>query len=93
MYELDFLIFIIDDDDIWWYLVCLWSWIFRIQVRVLWEVNLYIILENIYNIFFYIRIKGQSILFELSSIKFLRLFSVDIMHLFFENIASHMFYH
>jgi len=30
-------------------------------------------------------------LFELSSIKFPRSFPVDIMHLFFENIASQMF--
>ncbi|GET66571.1 transposase domain-containing protein [Rhizophagus irregularis DAOM 181602=DAOM 197198] len=38
-------------------------------------------------------IKGKSILFELSSIKFPRSFPVDIMHLFFENIAPHMFRH
>ena len=38
-------------------------------------------------------IKGKSILFELSSINFLRSFPVDIMHLFFENIAPHMFRH
>ncbi len=36
-------------------------------------------------------IKGKSILFELSSIKFPRSFPIDIMHLFFENIAPQMF--
>src|SRR3954466_12485499 len=36
-------------------------------------------------------IKDKSILFELSSIKFPRSFLIDIMHLFFENIASQMF--
>ena len=36
-------------------------------------------------------IKSKSILFELSSINFPRSFPVDIMHLFFENIASQMF--
>ena len=38
-------------------------------------------------------IKGRSILFELNSIRFPRSFPVDIMHLFFENIAPHMFRH
>ena len=36
-------------------------------------------------------IKGKSILFELTSIKFPKSFPIDIMHLFFENIASQMF--
>jgi len=36
-------------------------------------------------------IKGKSILFELTSIKFPRSFPIDIMHLFFENIAPQMF--
>ncbi|GES97902.1 transposase domain-containing protein [Rhizophagus clarus] len=36
-------------------------------------------------------IKGKSILFELLSIKFPRSFPIDIMHLFFENIAPQMF--
>ena len=36
-------------------------------------------------------IKSKSILFELSSINFPRSFPVDIMHLFFENIAPQMF--
>ncbi len=36
-------------------------------------------------------IKGRSILFELSSIKFPRSFPIDIMHLFFENVAPQMF--
>ncbi len=36
-------------------------------------------------------IKERSILFELKSIEFFRSFSIDIMHLFFENIASQMF--
>src|SRR6266545_5123722 len=36
-------------------------------------------------------IKGRSILFELKSIEFSRFFSIDIMHLFFENVASQMF--
>src|SRR5687768_7848638 len=40
---------------------------------------------------FILGIKGKSILFELSSIIFPRLFPVDIMHLFFENIAPQMF--
>ncbi|GES78342.1 transposase domain-containing protein [Rhizophagus clarus] len=35
-------------------------------------------------------VKGKSILFELSSLKFPRSFSVDIIHLFFENIAPHI---
>ncbi|GET55729.1 transposase domain-containing protein [Rhizophagus irregularis DAOM 181602=DAOM 197198] len=38
-------------------------------------------------------IKGKSILFELFSINFPRSFPVDIMHLFFENVAPHMFRH
>ena len=36
-------------------------------------------------------IKSKSILFELSSINFPRSFPIDIMHLFFENIAPQMF--
>src|SRR6266496_5359402 len=36
-------------------------------------------------------IKGRSILFELKSIEFSRSFPIDIMHLFFENVASQMF--
>src|SRR6266540_3943080 len=36
-------------------------------------------------------IKEKSILFKLQSIKFSRSFSIDIMHLFFKNITSHMF--
>jgi hypothetical protein len=40
---------------------------------------------------FILGIKGKSILFELSSIIFPRSFPVDIMHLFFENIAPQMF--
>src|SRR6266542_5721153 len=36
-------------------------------------------------------IKGRSILFELQSIEFPRSFHIDIMHLFFENVAPHMF--
>jgi hypothetical protein len=36
-------------------------------------------------------IKGKSILFELSSINFPHSFPVDIMHLFFKNVAPHMF--
>ena len=40
---------------------------------------------------FNLGIKGRSILFELSSIKFPRSFPVDIMHLFFENVAPQMF--
>jgi len=47
----------------------------------------------IYNFFInlILGIKGASILFELSSIKFPRSFPIDIMHLFFENIAPQMF--
>src|SRR5436305_13297100 len=40
---------------------------------------------------FILEIKDKSILFELLSIKFPRSFPIDIMHLFFENIASQMF--
>src|SRR6266511_2290454 len=36
-------------------------------------------------------IKGKSILFELKSIEFSKSFPIDIMHLFFENVASQMF--
>jgi hypothetical protein len=36
-------------------------------------------------------IKGRSILSELKSIKFPRSFPIDIMHLFFENVAPQMF--
>ena len=41
----------------------------------------------------FIGITGRSILTELGSISFPRSFPVDIMHLFFENIAIHMFKH
>src|SRR6266542_4174766 len=36
-------------------------------------------------------IKGRSILFELKSIKFSRSFPIDIIHLFFENVAPQIF--
>src|SRR6266536_1589249 len=36
-------------------------------------------------------IKGRSILFKLKLIEFPRSFSIDIMHLFFENVVSQMF--
>ncbi len=38
-------------------------------------------------------INGQSILFELSSTKFLKSFPIDIMHLLYENIPQYMFKH
>jgi len=41
----------------------------------------------------FIGVTGRSILTELRSISFPRSFPVDIMHLFFENIAIHMFKH
>jgi hypothetical protein len=50
---------------------------------------IYLIL-TVFNLF-NLGIKGRSILFELSSIKFPRSFPVDIMHLFFENVAPQMF--
>src|SRR5271170_156621 len=40
---------------------------------------------------FILGIKGKSILFELLTIRFPKSFSIDIMHLFFENIAPQMF--
>ena len=36
-------------------------------------------------------IKGRSILFELKLIEFPKSFSIDIMHLFFENVTPQMF--
>ena len=41
----------------------------------------------------FIGVSGRSILTELRSISFPKSFPVDIMHLFFENIAIHMFKH
>jgi len=42
-------------------------------------------------LYFILGIKGKSILFELESIDFPRSFPIDIMHLFFENVAPQMF--
>src|SRR5918993_175784 len=53
--------------------------------------NLLIFIFIIKLFIFFIGINGKSILFELLSIEFSRSFPVDIMHLFFENVASHMF--
>src|SRR6266540_3376677 len=48
-----------------------------------------IVINNL--IYLILEIKKKSILFELQLIEFPRSFSIDIMHLFFENVASHMF--
>src|SRR6266542_1991856 len=48
-----------------------------------------IVINNL--IYLILGIKEKSILFELQSIEFPRSFPIDIMHLFFENVAPHMF--
>src|SRR5436190_2667705 len=54
-------------------------------------IKLLLIINNDSLNLFNLGIKGKSILLELSSIKFPRSFPIDIMHLFFENIAPQMF--
>jgi hypothetical protein len=56
--------------------------------------NLMIIINDLIQFLFLyliLGIKGRSILFELKSINFPRSFPIDIMHLFFENIALQIF--
>jgi hypothetical protein len=53
--------------------------------------NFYIFYFIIKLFIYFVGIKGKSVLFELLSFNFPRLFSIIIMHLFFENVAPHMF--
>jgi len=53
--------------------------------------NFYIFYFIIKLFIYFVGIKGKSVLFELLSFNFPRSFPIDIMHLFFENVAPHMF--
>ena len=62
------------------------------MVNTYWYIlDYYCNLIQFFILFLILGIKGRSILLELMSINFPRSFPIDIMHLFFENIAPHMF--
>ena len=56
---------------------------------IIYIIEFIIVINNL--IYLILGIKEKSILFELQSIEFPRSFPIDIMHLFFENVAPHMF--
>src|SRR6266540_6507353 len=58
-------------------------------IIIIYIIEFIIVINNL--IYLILGIKEKSILFELQSIKFPKSFPIDIMHLFFENVASHMF--
>ena len=58
-------------------------------ITIIYVIEFIIIINNL--IYLILGIKEKSILFELQSIEFPRSFPIDIMHLFFENVAPHMF--
>ncbi len=58
-------------------------------IIIIYIIEFIIVINNL--IYLILGIKKKSILFELQSIEFLRSFPIDIMHLFFENVAPHMF--
>src|SRR6266498_3050209 len=58
-------------------------------IIIIYIIKFIIVINNL--IYLILGIKEKSILFELQSIKFLRFFPINIMHLFFENVALHMF--
>src|SRR6266498_1326177 len=58
-------------------------------IIIIYIIEFIIVINNL--IYLILEIKKKSILFELQLIEFPRSFSIDIMHLFFENVASHMF--
>src|SRR6266508_1265122 len=58
-------------------------------IIIIYIIEFIIVINNL--IYLILRIKKKVILFELQSIEFPRSFPIDIMHLFFENVASHMF--
>ena len=58
-------------------------------IIIIYIIEFIIVINNL--IYLILGIKEKSILFELQSIEFPRSFPIDIMHLFFENVASHMF--
>ena len=60
-----------------------------IIIIIIYIIKFIIVINNL--IYLILRIKKKSILFELQSIEFFRSFLIDIMHLFFKNVASHMF--
>src|SRR6266498_2723418 len=58
-------------------------------IIIIYIIEFIIIINNL--IYLILGIKKKSILFELQLIEFSRFFFIDIMHLFFENVTSHMF--
>src|SRR6266511_701851 len=58
-------------------------------IIIIYIIEFIIVINNL--IYLILGINEKSILFELQSIEFSRSFPIDIMHLFFENVASHMF--
>src|SRR6266508_7056790 len=58
-------------------------------IIIIYIIEFIIVINNL--IYLILRIKKKVILFELQSIEFPRSFSIDIIHLFFENVTSHMF--
>src|SRR6266498_2575152 len=60
-----------------------------IIIIIIYIIEFIIVINNL--IYLILGIKEKSILFELQSIEFPRSFPIDIIHLFFENVVSHMF--
>src|SRR6266498_3195183 len=58
-------------------------------IIIIYIIEFIIVINNL--IYLILEIKEKSILFELQLIKFPRSFPIDIMHLFFKNVASYMF--